>query len=541
MSSRERSEYPPESGHPSHLPPWREREALPPPRERARNPGANPGERLRRPEIETYNRHQRDITRDAVVALIRANIGPILFQQGGRAVRLDVEAAGYSNTDQCQRIVSLDRDGLKAILARVADWRKTTETKTVLVPPPSETVRDLFGLGDWQFLPRLRGVITSPCFAPNGDLIGTPAYHEPSGPYYAPPAGEPEIPLPPPPSAASIRKARRFLQQELLGDFPFADQASGAHALALLLLPCARELIDGPTPLHVVDAPTEGTGKGLLVDACVIPLKPDATAVLTAPTEESEWRKTLTAVLRNGPSHVLLDNLSRPLTGGPLAAVLTALVWVGRILGSSKTVQLPVRCVWAATGNNVRASREIQRRTVWIRLDARMARPAERTGFRHPDLRDWARAARPDLIKAILTLIQGWIVAGCPPGERSIGSYEEWARVMRGILAVAGVDGFLTNGAAYSSRSDPEGEAWEALATLWSERFGTGEVTSHDLFDLAQGLEGMLELIGGGSQQSRRVRFGNLLRTQEDRVYGPWRITATRSVQNARRYRLVAV
>jgi len=56
------------------------------------------------------------------------------------------------------------------------------------------------------------------------------------------------------------------LLDSLLGDFPFADQASRANALALLLLPFVRPLIDGPTPLHLIEAAKPGTGKGLLAD-----------------------------------------------------------------------------------------------------------------------------------------------------------------------------------------------------------------------------------------------------------------------------------
>jgi hypothetical protein len=62
--------------------------------------------------------------------------------------------------------------------------------------------------------------------------------------------------------------ARDFLLTELLGDFPFADAGSLAHTVALCLDRFARELIGAVTRLYLIDAPTRGTGKGLLAEVC---------------------------------------------------------------------------------------------------------------------------------------------------------------------------------------------------------------------------------------------------------------------------------
>jgi hypothetical protein len=127
----------------------------------------------------------------------------------------------------------------------------------------------------------------------------------------------------------------------LLGDFPFEDDASKAHALAALLLPLVRHLIDGPTPMHLLDAPVEGTGKTLLA-SCVSEVSTGrpVEAIAEAPDDE-EWRKRLTVVLVEGPTIVLLDNLNRILDSGALASVLTSRVWKDRVLGVSKTVRIP--------------------------------------------------------------------------------------------------------------------------------------------------------------------------------------------------------
>lgn len=41
-----------------------------------------------------------------------------------------------------------------------------------------------------------------------------------------------------------------------------------------MLNPFVRDLIDGPTPLHLIEAPVAGTGKGLLASIAMLPALP---------------------------------------------------------------------------------------------------------------------------------------------------------------------------------------------------------------------------------------------------------------------------
>ena len=88
---------------------------------------------------------------------------------------------------------------------------------------------------------------------------------------------------------------------------------------------------------------------------------------------------------------------------------------------------------------------ELARRTVRIRLDAKMDRPWERTEFRHPHLLEWVMQHRGELIWTALTLIRAWLVAGQPEGASVLGGFEAWSRVVGGVLSVAQVPGFLDN------------------------------------------------------------------------------------------------
>src|SRR6516164_6851097 len=96
-----------------------------------------------------------------------------------------------------------------------------------------------------------------------------------------------------------------------------------------------------------------------------------------------------------------------------------------------------------ASGNNTRFSRELIRRTVFCRLDAKVDAPWERTGYRHPNLLKWAKENRGQLVWAALTLARAWIAAGRPAGTEVLGMFEAWTDVIGGILGVAGVPGLL--------------------------------------------------------------------------------------------------
>ena len=159
------------------------------------------------------------------------------------------------------------------------------------------------------------------------------------------------------------------------------SEAERAHALALLLLPFVRPMISGPTPLHMVEKPAPGTGATLMVDAISIIATGTSASVMVEGRDEDEWRKRLTAKLREIPSILLIDNLRRQLDASAVAAALTAPYWEDRLLGKSEMVRFPIRCVWIATGNNPQFSNEIARRMVRIRLDPHEDQPWLREGL----------------------------------------------------------------------------------------------------------------------------------------------------------------
>jgi putative DNA primase/helicase len=386
-------------------------------------------------------------------------------------------------------------------------------------------------------LPVLRRITKTPVFTPDGKLHTTPGYHESACIYYAPTDGFNMPEVSESPTFDEVKKAKECVD-DIICDFPFVSSADRAHAVALLLLPFVRDLIDGPTPIHLIESPSPGSGKSLLADALLRPAVGNSISVLTHTSDDDEMRKRITSLLREGRSVVMLDNLTRMLDSGVLAGAITGDRWSDRILGVSAMLNLPVRCVWIVTGNNPSMSMEIARRAVRVRLDAGIEKGWLREGFRHENLRAWVKEHRGAIIWAALTLISHWIASGKPePQDRFIGSFESWSGVMGGILKAAGYDGFLENLDEFYEAADAEADGLRAFVKAWWEQFGSDTVTAAQLFSLAAEI-GLCDA-DGGAERAQKISFGKQLTRLRDRIFDGYRIVSAGHFRRAAQWKLL--
>jgi hypothetical protein len=436
-----------------------------------------------------------------------------IYQQGASTgapaiVRLRLDGDAPS-------VEALTPDALRGELDRTALWQKGDPPRPV--DPPMAVVRDILSLPQYLSLPQLRAVAEAPFFAADGRLIVTPGYHPDAGVYLRMPHGLVVPPVPPEPSAKNVKEAIRLIHEELLVNFPFADNAHRAGAVGLLVLGVARELVLGPTPLHGLDAPMPASGKGLLAKAAALISTGRPMDVMSEAKDNEELRKRVTAILLAGARYALFDNVKRKLYSGVLAALLTTDVWSDRILGASRMVRLPVTTTWLATGNNLEFSEEIRRRVTWIRLDAVNPEPHRRTGFRHHPFEDWVLAERGTLIWALLVLVQNWLAQERPRfTERIMGSYTGWAETIGGILSAAGVKDFLGNADALAAKDD-EAALWHRLIVAWWTEYGTTAVDVGTLMPLV--VQMMPTILGDGGDRSQSTKLGLELRKKDGVVF----------------------
>lgn len=339
--------------------------------------------------IDAGNHDLPVVTEQAWHALEARNDPPFLFHHGGAPARLQHDPDGRPI------LVPLTEHRLRCEVALAAHWQvmKTRggHTFPVAAEPPLTVIQNMLAQPTLP-LPILRRIAETPVFAPDGRLIEAAGYDAPSGVYLHPAAGLSIPPVPERPTAQDVASARALICDELLGDFPFVTDADRAAAVALLILPFVREMIDGPTPMHGIESATVGSGKGLLMDACTHPAFGGHGGLLTEARDDDEWRKWIGAKLREGAPIIQIDNLTRLLDSGALASALTAAVFTDRLLGRNQSFTAPVRCVWVYAANNPMLSTEIARRTIRCRIDPKMDRPWQRRDFTHQHLRAWGRS-----------------------------------------------------------------------------------------------------------------------------------------------------
>ena len=492
-------------------------------------PSADPG-RYQPLEIMTNSRQLRHIIADAWRAVRHFNVfqadapkpgasrpaGPRVFQPSGSLVRLRPGCSGAE-----VEIQVLTEKMVYSLITRAADWKRITDEGSSEAWPVKDVASDMLVAPD-PALPLLDGVVATPVFGRGGQLILEPGYHPGERLWHEP---DPALSLPPiaeHPSLGEIAVARSLLLDELLADFPLVAASDRAHALAALLLPFVRRLIEGPTPLHLVEAPSAGSGKGLLANVISTIVTGLSAPGQVLSSKDEEARKQLTAEMVRGRPMILIDNVSeRQMLDSPaLASIVTATLWTDRVMGLSQMVTAPNQALWLMTGNNPRLSMELARRCVRVRLDARVDRPWLRGGFRHDPLLKWVGEHRGELMQAILTLIQAWVAAGQPRGQKRLGSFEQWAEVIGGILQVAGIKGFLDNLEEYYAAADQEGQDWREFTEAWWERWQAAPCTVGQLTEFCASLELMNMARGEGSPRSQQTRLGNALAQARDRVFG---------------------
>jgi len=384
-------------------------------------------------------------------------------------------------------------------------------------------------------VPELRGLIRVPGFAAGGHLVSTPGYDPRSGLYLTGTDARVEVPTKPSPS--DVSRAKIWLLTFLIGHFPFADLASRANALALVLLPFVRDMIDGPTPIHLVEKPQPRTGGTLLVKwACAVGNGAEPT-MIAAPGDDEEYRKLLLAHLIQGAGVLSIDNI-RVVRSPALCAAVTARTFEGRVLGKTKMVSVPVRCVFVMSGNNPVLSDEVAKRCIAIRLDARHPDPERRPGIVgqvweigsrvrghlnqtwdfHP-IESLRGAARRNLVWSALVLCQNWIAAGQPLGRAvpKKGGFEEYTRVMGSLLAHNDILGFLENQATFEVRSNPEAAEEGEFISEWWLRTKGAEKQTREIAKWASGT--LLSLLVNLEGRPLDTKVGQILTSWEGREF----------------------
>lgn len=370
-------------------------------------------------------------------------------------------------------------------------------------------------------LPELERIVYAPYYTEQFQLHHTPGYNPHSKTYYhLTDSRLQDLHIPAKPSAAQVTAAKHLILNDVLVDFPFSGEAERANAISTLLEPFIRSWFY-VTPFRLIESARAGTGKGLLVDTLLYPFLGKMPTRLQEARNPDEWQKLLMSILLSLPAVVFFDNIKKPVNDGSLESILTDKTWGRRLLGSNEQPVLENHATWIFAGNNVKIGEEIARRTIRIRMVAKCANPHQRTAFRHHPQRDWLIAQRKNIVEAVLLLIQNWIAQGRPVYEDTpvLGSYEDWARIMHGILKCNEIPGFLGNMQEMIDLDKyDEDDINELLQLLW-QTCGEQPFKTSEVYALLQANEDLPVNLGAGDERSKKTKLGNILMSNRERAF----------------------
>ena len=242
--------------------------------------------------------------------------------------------------------------------------------------------------------------------------------------------------------------------EDLIGEFPYADEASRRNAYALALTMPLRPLTT-TAPLFPVDAHDPGSGKTLLAETItaatfgVIP-----TPKKLAYNEGDQERRNITAMLRDTTTDIDVVWFDEPrkssqtteIVSDTLNVIATAAAgqYEDRPVMQKLSISLNTVLTFILTGNNLALNSELQRRTVRIELTRSNGKSFSRT---EDELREHAIASQGAFHQAVATLIDNWVAKGCPQPVHTpqFPSFNAWLTLVGGILEAAGIEGLRQN------------------------------------------------------------------------------------------------
>lgn len=462
-----------------------------------------------RPELAKDGRAEIDVTHQDDLGRISAETWAAVLASpfANELYRYGSELASFNG----RNLTPVDLDLWRGMVCRAASFvRKEANGQATGVIPPKPMLADSLLA---RFIPNdtlrpVNRVSPLPIFSPSGALL-TNGYHA---------ADRILVTSDIDPAPLDQADALKLVHDELFVDFPFASRADRANALAYLLLPFVREMC-GPLPLFLIDAAQRGTGKTLFNDLVHIIWTGTAAPLSDLPLNAEEQRKAITSHLMSGPLSVVFDDVSL-LQGHALQRAVTGEEWADRLLGTNKNINVPIRTVWAATGNNVSLSGDMVRRVIRVRLESTEERPSQRTGFKRgeSDLKQWTHDNRAQLVSACTSLVTYGLAHGTAGGV-VLGGFDRFAQLMTRILNGLGVVGFCENLEDVYTQEDGRQSGWKAIVWEWWQQFGATPVKAGQIATLIEDDKDCEIIIDGDTLKAQAIAAGKLLKTRIGAVF----------------------
>lgn len=247
---------------------------------------------------------------------------------------------------------------------------------------PEGLAKRILGLRNTRRLKQLKAVLTAPVLRLDGSLLSQPGYDDQTGAYLCGFEGWEAFSVLERVSKADVKASLDRLMAPF-GEFPYAAAVDrSAHLTALLTAVCRPML---PTaPAFGYDAPVQGSGKTLLA-RCTGALATSgepAMMPMSKTMDDEEIRKRTLAMLRQGVSVMVWDNVLGQFKSPVTAMLLTSATYTDRILCKTESATFDMRSMLILTGNNLCMVDDMVRRVLVCGIDPKEEQPFNRR-FEH--------------------------------------------------------------------------------------------------------------------------------------------------------------
>ena len=369
------------------------------------------------------------------------------------------------DSDPALRIRPIHKDAIAGLVCRVVELQREKISKDgaiTLIPtePKDRLLKHLASMSWPPHIKRIKSIVGSPTMVGGGRVLTAEGYDEQSQIlYHGRSSGSFDLAKTENPSQEDARNAAAELI-DLLRDYEFAGEFQGAgHAmwLASVLTLVGFHWINDRVPMFAFDAPREAAGKSKLVRLAAI--IGHTSPKMASYQNPDELQKSLPLILQHAPRMLQFDNVSPEATfGGPgLESLLTEGEGEFRVITTSKVLRIKMNSVIFTTGNRLRLTQDMRRRTLKLSLLSNSPNPEKRTDFFYRDLTGFAEANRRRFLTNALIILRAWYrhiqTFGLPTSiiQSRISNFPEWCDKIRGAVMFA----------------DPGHQAWSDQSQPW--------------------------------------------------------------------------
>ena len=428
-------------------------------------------------------------------------------------------------------------------LARAANWINRSRdvdgnVASKKVDPPHEIAAALVKTHIWNAIQELIGVVDHPLFVDSGELLA-PGY-DPKTKLFGHFEHDPKINFTA--GLADARQAAEYISQ-LFSTLDLASEADKAAVLCSILTAVSRPALK-TAPLFLITAPVFGSGKGLLARLISGFAQAGEPNSKTLQGNDDEIKKEIISSLIGSAPVLFFDEVGgQEIDSVSLRTLATAETFSGRLLGSSKEVNLSTRTLILLTGNNIAPSADMARRMLEIRIDPKCETPATRKFSIDPI--KILNENRSEMIQAALTIQAAYSnhLKSGSAGETEanlpgIGSFSEWDRwCRRPIFWLTGVD--PAQRLLDQLKADPDRAEIADVFCEWNRKFGSDYVVSAQIQNAPKVYEAITVFANQKDMSTKDI--SRWISKHQGRIVGGLRIEKSDSITNKIKWRVARV